>query len=43
MWRLSRRDDAKAAALAGRALSRNAEQRSQAEELLAFFNRASAN
>jgi uncharacterized protein (UPF0261 family) len=42
MWALSRRDEAKAAALAGRALSRNADQRSQAEELLAFFNRAPA-
>jgi hypothetical protein len=40
LWRLARRDDAKAETLAARALARSDAERSQAEELFAFFNRA---
>lgn len=40
LWALSRRDEAKASALAGRSLARTDQQRNQAEELLTFFNRA---
>ncbi|HEY1304821.1 MAG TPA: tetratricopeptide repeat protein [Vicinamibacterales bacterium] len=42
LWELSRRDDARAAALAGRSLARTDQQRSEAEELLTFFNRIPA-
>ena len=43
LWALSRRDEARAAAVAGRSLARSDQQRSQAEELLTFFNRAPSN
>jgi len=43
LWTLSRRDQAKAAALAARALARSVEERNQAAELLDFFNRAPTN
>jgi hypothetical protein len=39
-WAMGRRDSAKATALAGRALSRSDAERREAEDLLAFFNRA---
>ena len=41
-WAMGRRDSAKATALAGRALSRSDAERREAEDLLAFFNRAEA-
>jgi hypothetical protein len=40
LWALKRSDDAKASALAARALSRSDAELNQAQELLAFFNRA---
>lgn len=43
LWALKQRDSARAAALAARALARSDQERSQAEELLAFFNRALVN
>ncbi|HKE85265.1 MAG TPA: tetratricopeptide repeat protein, partial [Vicinamibacterales bacterium] len=43
LWALSQRDSARGTALAARALSHSDQERSQAEELIAFFNRAPAN